>query len=70
MQAESDKVVVSEASHNLYNALAVKDKIWKTFPGYEHDSEFEADRSLLDNEVVSWIIEHVKKLTASGTALS
>jgi alpha-beta hydrolase superfamily lysophospholipase len=68
MQAESDEAVISEASHNLYNALAVKDKIWKTFPGYEHDSEFEADRSLLDNEVVSWITEHMRELSISKIA--
>ena len=68
MQAESDKAIVSEASHTLYNTLVNNDKIWKTFPGYEHDSEFEADRTLLDNEIVSWITEHVKELTASRIA--
>ena len=68
MQAESDKSVVAEASHSLYNTLVNNDKIWKTFPRYEHDSEFEADRTLLDNEIVSWITEHVKELTASRIA--
>ncbi len=58
MQAEADKSVVHEASHNLYEALMSKDKTWKTFPGYAHDSEFEADRSLLDNDVGTWICEH------------
>ena len=65
MQAEADKAVVSEASHNLYEKLANNDKRWKTFPGYEHDSEFEADRTLLDDEVVTWITEHIRDLTAS-----
>ncbi len=65
MQAEADKSVVSEASHNLYEKLANNDKRWKTFPGYEHDSEFEADRTLLDDEVVTWITEHIKELIAS-----
>ncbi len=68
MQAESDKAVVSEASRNLYDALNSNDKIWKTFPGYEHDSEFEADRSLLDNEIVSWITEHIRALSITETA--
>jgi alpha-beta hydrolase superfamily lysophospholipase len=68
MQAEADKAVVSEASHNLYEKLANNDKRWKTFPGYEHDSEFEADRSLLDDEVVTWITEHLRELTASRAA--
>ncbi len=68
MQAESDKAVLSEASHNLYNTLVSNEKIWKTFPGYEHDSEFEADRTLLDNEIVSWITVHIKTLSASRIA--
>ena len=66
MQAEADKSVVSEASHNLYEKLASNDKTWKTFPGYAHDSEFEADRTLLDNEVVTWIAEHMRELSVSG----
>lgn len=65
MQAEADKSVVSEASHNLFEKLANNDKRWKTFPGYGHDSEFEADRTLLDYEVITWITEHIRELTAS-----
>jgi hypothetical protein len=41
------------------------DKTWKTFPGYAHDSEFEADRSLLDNEVVTWICEYVVQIAGA-----
>ena len=66
MQAEADKAVVSEASHNLYEKLVSNDKMWKIFPGYAHDSEFEADRTLLDNEVVTWIAEHMRELSVSG----
>jgi alpha-beta hydrolase superfamily lysophospholipase len=62
MQAKADKSVVNEASHNLYETLASKVKLWQTFPGYAHDSEFEADRSLLDNEVVTWIREYVVQI--------
>ena len=68
MQAEADKSVVSEASHNLYETLASKQKNWKSFPGYAHDSELEEDRSLLDNEVVAWLLEHVVQVTGSKTA--
>ena len=68
MQAEADKSVVSEASHDLYEKLANNDKTWKTFPGYEHDSEFEADRTLLDNEVVTWIAEHIRESSVSRVA--
>ena len=65
MQAEADKSVVQEASHNLYITLASKDKTWKTLPGYAHDSEFEAGRVLLDNEVVTWIYGHIMQLADS-----
>ncbi len=68
MQAEADKAVVSEASHNLYDTLANNNKTWKTFPGYAHDSEFEADRTLLDNEVVTWITERIRELSVSRVA--
>ncbi len=68
MQAEADKAVVSEASHSLYENLVSNDKTWKTFANYAHDSEFEADRTLLDNEVVTWITEHVRELSVSRVA--
>ena len=68
MQAEADKAVVSEASHNLYEKLASNEKTWKTFAGYAHDSEFEADRTLLDNEIVNWIAEHIRELSVSRVA--
>jgi alpha-beta hydrolase superfamily lysophospholipase len=68
MQAEADKAVVHEASHNLYGTLASADKTWKTYPGYAHDSEFEADRSLMDNDVVTWISEHSIHVASSKVA--
>ena len=68
MQAEADKAVVPEASHNLYDTLANNDKTWKTFPGYAHDSEFEADRTRLDDAVVKWITEHIRESSVSKVA--
>ena len=68
MQAEADKAVVPESSHKLYEKLASNNKRWKTFSGYEHDSEFEADRTMLDNEVVTWIAEHIRQLPVSREA--
>jgi alpha-beta hydrolase superfamily lysophospholipase len=65
MQAEADKAVVHEASHNLYTTLASTDKMWETYPDYAHDSEFEADRSLMDNDVITWISEHVIQVTGA-----
>ena len=58
MQAEADKSVVPEATHKLYETLTASDKTWKSYPGYSHDSEFEHDRSLLDDDIVTWIGEH------------
>lgn len=58
LQAEADKTLVLAASHKLYEALASTDKTWKTYPGYAHDSEFEADRLQMDNDIAAWIREH------------
>jgi alpha-beta hydrolase superfamily lysophospholipase len=58
IQAEADKSVVPAATQKLYESLVSKDKMWKTLPTYEHDSEFEQDRSLLDKTVAAWIYEH------------
>jgi alpha-beta hydrolase superfamily lysophospholipase len=66
MQADADQVVVPEASHKLYETLSSSNKMWKTFAGYQHDSEFEADRSLLDDEIATWITENVRQSTVSS----
>lgn len=58
IQAEEDKSVVPAASQKLYEMLSSKDKTWKALPNYEHDSEFERDRLLLDDTVATWIKEH------------
>ena len=55
MQAEEDKVVIINASKKLYETLASSKKTWKIYPGYNHDSELEEDRSEMDNDIVSWI---------------
>ena len=58
LQAEADRVVVPAATRQLYDHLGSDDKTWIGYPGYEHDSEFERDRSSLDSDVVSWIQRH------------
>jgi alpha-beta hydrolase superfamily lysophospholipase len=58
MQAELDKSVVAKAAYQVYESLTISDKKWKTYPGYAHDSEFEPDRSLLDNDLATWIQQH------------
>lgn len=58
IQVEADKSVVPAATQKLYETLVSKDKTWKALPNYKHDSEFERDRSLLDDTVAAWIREH------------
>jgi len=58
MQAEDDKSVLHEGSRKLYEALASSDKTWKTYADYDHDSQFEEDRSQMDKDLVAWIREH------------
>lgn len=60
MQAEQDRSVVLAASRKLYEALGSPDKSWRTYPGYAHDSELEADRTQLDRDIVAWIREHTE----------
>jgi alpha-beta hydrolase superfamily lysophospholipase len=56
LQAEADRVVVPAATRQLYDRLGSVDKKWIEYPGYEHDSQFEHDRTRLDNDIASWIL--------------
>jgi len=67
-RGQADKYVVIETNRKFYEALASSDNTWKTYPGYAHDSEFEHDRSQLDDDVVTWI--HERAATASSVSLS
>jgi alpha-beta hydrolase superfamily lysophospholipase len=58
MQAEADKSVVPTATRKFYETLASSDKTWKTYPNYNHDTEFEQNRSLLDTDSAMWIGTH------------
>ena len=55
MRAEADKAVVASTNRRFYETLASRDKSWKSYPNYAHDSEFECDRSQLDGDIVAWI---------------
>jgi alpha-beta hydrolase superfamily lysophospholipase len=57
-QAERDLSVVPAASQRCFRALGSTEKVWKSLPNYAHDSEFEADRSLLDDEIARWLLGH------------
>ena len=56
MQSEKDLAVVPAASRRCYDALGSQDKTWKTYPGFAHDFEFEAERAVLDDDVSDWIM--------------
>ena len=58
LQVEQDKSVIPGASRKLYEALASSDKTWKLYPDYAHDTELEADRAQLDQDIVEWIVAH------------
>ncbi|GCF11472.1 alpha/beta fold hydrolase [Dictyobacter arantiisoli] len=58
IQAEGDTVVDREATYGLYHALGSQDKTWKSYPTWFHDTQFEAERTPLDNDLVAWIQSH------------
>lgn len=58
MQAEQDKSVIAAATRRLYETLRSPDKTWQAYPTYAHDSELEADRTQMDQDIVEWIQAH------------
>jgi len=58
LQAEHDHSVVASASEEAFRRLGSADKTWQPLAGYAHDSEFEPDRSALDNAIANWIKAH------------
>ncbi len=58
LQVEQDKSVIPTASRQLYETLASPDKSWKLYPDYAHDTELEAERAQLDQDIVEWIQAH------------
>lgn len=59
LQAGQDKSVVASASQEAFRRLGSADKTWKDYPTYAHDSEFEPDRSAMDDDIAAWIKAHV-----------
>jgi alpha-beta hydrolase superfamily lysophospholipase len=55
MQAGQDKAILSAGTRKLYEALASKDKTWKGYAEFSHDSEFEEEHSRMDSDIVEWI---------------
>jgi alpha-beta hydrolase superfamily lysophospholipase len=59
IQAERDLAVVPAATRRAFDALITKDKTYLALPNYEHDSEFEIDRTVLDTSIVTWMRQRV-----------
>lgn len=59
LQAGQDKSVVASASREAFRRLGSADKTWKDYPTYAHDSEFEPDRSAMDDDIAAWMRAHV-----------
>lgn len=58
IQAERDLSVVAAATRRCYDRMASTDKTYKMYPGYAHDTEFEADRAALDDDIAAWVLQH------------
>ena len=66
MQAENDLSVVAKTNRSMYEQLGSREKVWKTYPRYWHDSQLEKDRHLLDDDLTTWLLERAvgKKIGA------
>ncbi len=59
IQGEADLSIVPAATRRCFEALGSPDKLYRTFPGFAHDFEFEPERAALDDEIAGWIARHV-----------
>ncbi len=57
-QAEKDLAVSPAATKQAHDRIPAKDKTFKQYANYAHDSEFEADRTELDGDIAQWILSH------------
>ncbi len=55
LQAGQDRAIVASAAAEAFRQLGSADKTWKFYPDYAHDSQFEADRHMLDDDIANWI---------------
>jgi alpha-beta hydrolase superfamily lysophospholipase len=55
LQAGQDRSVVASATEAAFRRMGSAEKTWKDYPTYAHDSEFEADRRALDDDIAGWI---------------
>lgn len=57
-QAAADRIVVIAATKQIFSKFPSSDKVYHEYPGYSHDSQFQADRSQLDNDIAEWVRAH------------
>ncbi len=58
LQADNDLAVVPTATRKAFDRIPSTDKTYRTYPGYDHDSEFQPDRSAMDADIAGWIKQH------------
>ena len=58
LQAAGDKVIVIAATQTFYQALGSSDKTLSSYPNWYHDTQFEDERTALDDDIARWIHAH------------
>ncbi|GCE13043.1 alpha/beta fold hydrolase [Tengunoibacter tsumagoiensis] len=55
LQAEQDRAVRPLATRRFFQQLASTKKTWISYPTFAHDTQFEANRSQLDQDIFNWL---------------
>ena len=58
LQADDDLAVTIPGTRKAYERLASADKTYINYPDFDHDSEFQAERTRLDDDITAWIKQH------------
>ncbi len=60
LQAERDLSVTPKDTRRAYDRIPSPDKTYRTYPEYEHDSEFQPDRKQMDDDIAAWVTQHAQ----------
>jgi alpha-beta hydrolase superfamily lysophospholipase len=58
LQAERDRSVTPKDTRRAFDRIPSRDKTYLTYPEYEHDSEFQPDRTKMDDDIAAWVKQH------------
>jgi alpha-beta hydrolase superfamily lysophospholipase len=58
LQADNDLAVTIPGTRKVYATIPSADKTYTNYPNYDHDSEFQPDRTRLDDDIVTWVKAH------------